>query len=68
MFLRKLKVVVEHWNISITLRQAALITKKMTLPHKKFYLQGNFLENCPSYIFNPFDILGFWLIPCRISD
>ena len=34
MFLRKLQFVVKCWNISIMLRKAVTITKKMTLAHK----------------------------------
>lgn len=33
-FLRKLQFVVKYWNISIMLRKAVTITKKMTLAHK----------------------------------
>ena len=34
MFLRKLQFVVKCWNISIMLRKAVTIAKKMTLAHK----------------------------------
>ena len=35
-FLRKLQFVVKYWNISIMLRKAVTITKKMTLAHKNW--------------------------------
>ena len=33
-FLRKVQFVVKYWNISIMLRKAVTITKKITLAHK----------------------------------